>query len=160
MWNDSSRRAHGQLPFFKSVLKQQWDVHMNTEIILMIKTFKKNLPNSFHCNNVLRFLDWRRIYYLIVTSDSQSMAMPTEMHFLKRHSWHWLRVILSMMQQPSYLQEYDGWRFFWMVLRKKPWMWKETEKVRKRQREREKRKKEKRRKYNLKMKCSWVLFSI
>lgn len=35
----------------------------------------------------------------------QSMAMPTAMHFLKRHSWHWLRVILSMTQQLSYLQE-------------------------------------------------------
>lgn len=39
------------------------------------------------------------------TLNLQSIAMPMEMHFLKRHSWHWLRVILSMMQQPSYLHE-------------------------------------------------------
>lgn len=39
------------------------------------------------------------------SSRTKSMAMPTAMHFLKRHSWHWFRVILSMTQQLSYLQE-------------------------------------------------------
>lgn len=51
---------------------------------------------------------------------SQSVAMPTAMHFLKRHSWHWLRVTLSMMHLPSYLHAYVGFRFFWIVRRKKP----------------------------------------
>lgn len=50
---------------------------------------------------------------------SQSVAMPTVTHFRKRHSWHWLRVFLSMAQFWLYLHWYC--KFFWMVLRKNPW---------------------------------------
>lgn len=35
----------------------------------------------------------------------QSVAMPTKIHFLKRHSWHWFLVTLSITHFPSYLQE-------------------------------------------------------
>ena len=50
----------------------------------------------------------------------RSVAMPTTMHFLKRHSWHTLRVTLSMTHLASNLQAYEGLRFFWMVRRKNP----------------------------------------
>lgn len=79
--------------------------------------FRDGIPG---CNRSLPRLPQPSHPSIAGATPLQSMAMPTAMHFLNRQSWHWLRVILSMTQEASYLQEYVGCRFFWMVRRKKP----------------------------------------
>lgn len=50
---------------------------------------------------------------------TESLDMPTIRHFLKRHCWQRLRLIL-MMGQLSFLRHFLYWMFCWMLLLKKP----------------------------------------
>lgn len=54
-----------------------------------------------------------------VCGGSPSLDMPTARHFLKRHCWQRLRLIL-MMVQFSIFRHFLYWMFCWMLLRKKP----------------------------------------
>lgn len=52
------------------------------------------------------------------TWHSHSASMPISLHFLSRHSWHFLRMYMSISQFPPLLHLYTA--FFVMLLLKKP----------------------------------------
>lgn len=47
-----------------------------------------------------------------------SANIPISLHFLSRHSWHFLRMYMSITQLPPFLHLYTA--FLVMLLRKKP----------------------------------------
>lgn len=49
---------------------------------------------------------------------SHSASMPISLHFLSRHSWHFLRMYMSISQFPPLLHLYTA--FFVMLRLKKP----------------------------------------
>ena len=54
-----------------------------------------------------------------VSVHSPSRDIPTDRHFLKRHCWQRLRLIL-MMVHVSFFRHFLYWMFCWMLRRKKP----------------------------------------
>lgn len=52
------------------------------------------------------------------STNSHSASMPISLHFRSRHSWHFLRMYMSISQVPPLLHLYTA--FFVMLRLKKP----------------------------------------
>lgn len=78
----------------------------------------QNILHAIHLYDVFQVvilenvLDWIQYKYVRQSKPQislmiylRSVAMPTAMHFLNRHSWHWFLVTLSITHFPSYLHE-------------------------------------------------------